>query len=573
MKRDGRHRDGKPGVESWRDEKPALEPGETAREDSEAVIKYYNLRSAFPPAVLKEAKLLSRGRGAGVDDEVASGERLDLRKKFVFTCDPVLARDYDDAISLERDGLGRRVLGVHIADVSHYVAPGGAIDTEAYKRGTSVYLTDRVLPMLPEELSNGLCSLVPGKDRLTFSVFMTFNRRGEMVKAKFAKTVIRSQARFTYEEVMGMINDGEARSRGPWRKRARAARRPEPPGAKVVREVHALAQQLRLRRFLNGAIDLETPEMRVILDSEGEMTGLEAVAYDESHQMIEECMVAANEAVAKELKSHGIDILSRYHPAPDPDKLLELRRTVQAMGVKCGNIQNKNVFLQFLRTIKGDALYPTLAVLVLRSMQRANYDGEHSGHWGLGKEFYAHFTSPIRRYPDLTLHRQLATYLETKKRHRQAKALQPSTHVLQEWASRSNQAEQRAAEAERALVELKKYRVLENEIASGSRTEYDGIISKVEPFGCFVEIPALAVSGLLHVSALSRSFVKFNESDLSLSDERGGSWRPGTKVRVVVNSADYSKRHIDFLLADPKSRRLPRSDETANPQGGKTTWN
>ena len=145
--------------------------------------------------------------------------------------------------------------------------------------------------------------------------------------------------------------------------------------------------------------------------------------------------------------------------------------------------------------------------------------------------------------------------------------------MLQEWASRSNQAEQRAAEAERALVELKKYRVLENEIASGSRTEYDGIISKVEPFGCFVEIPALAVSGLLHVSALSRSFVKFNESDLSLSDERGGSWRPGTKVRVVVNSADYSKRHIDFLLADPKSRRLPRSDETANPQGDKTTWN
>lgn len=528
-------------------------------------MKHYGLAARFPTAVRKEAQELALD-AQGIEDAVASGERMDLRGKFIFTCDPVLARDYDDAISLERDALGRRVLGVHIADVSYYVKPGGAIDKEAYKRSTSVYLADRVVPMLPEELSNGLCSLVPGEDRLTFSVFMTFDRNGEMVKTKFAKSVINSRERYTYEQVMGIISAGEAKARGGLLKRKGRARRLS-PGEKVVREVHALAQQLRRRRFLNGAIDLEIPEMTIMLDDSGELTGVAAVAYDESHQMIEECMVAANEAVARELKGNGIKILSRYHPAPDPDKILELRHLVQAMGIKCGNIQNKNVFLQFLRTIKSHPLYQTLAVSVLRSMQRATYDSVKSGHWGLGKEYYAHFTSPIRRYPDLTLHRQLASYLEAK-RQRKRQSRQPSPMALREWAEHCSQREQLVAEAERALIEIKKYRALEAELASGMRIEYDGIISKVESFGCFVEIPSLAVSGLLHVSTLSRSYVRFNESDLSLSDAHGQSWRPGMTVRVVVSSADYATRHIDFRLADDKANFNSKTKNTRKQNNG-----
>ena len=263
-------------------------PGKTAREDTAAVMKFYKLPQSFPAAVIKEARHVSEALGK-------PGKRIDLRKKFIFTCDPQSARDYDDALSLETDRYGNRVLGVHIADVSHFVRPGSAIDREAYKRSTSVYLCDRVIPMLPEELSNGVCSLVPGEDRLAFSVFMTFDKSGEMIKRSFAKTIIKSKARFTYEQVMKVISGGDAPKVG---KRE----------LKIIRQLSQLAQQLRERRFSAGALDLEVPEVEVILDGSGEMTGLVSRPYDESHQMIEECMVSANEAVAKELWTRGVKI-------------------------------------------------------------------------------------------------------------------------------------------------------------------------------------------------------------------------------------------------------------------------
>ena len=518
-------------------------PGKTPREDTAAVMKFYKLPKAFPPAVLAEAKKVARDL-ATLDVEKSG--RLDLRSTFIFTCDPVTARDYDDALSLETDRDGNRVLGVHIADVSHYVQPGSALDREAYRRSTSVYLCDRVVPMLPEELCNGVCSLVPDEDRLAFSVFMTFDKAGEMVARRFAKSVIRSQARFTYEEVMAIL-DGAGGKGGKVLLPETLDVSPR-VCVRTIRAIGELAQQLRAKRFAAGALDLEVPEAEVTLDADGEMTGLVTRPYDESHQMIEECMVAANEAVAKELWANGVKILARLHESPDPEKLLTLRAEMRGLGVKMGNIENPKVFAQFLKAIKKNPLYPTLATMVLRSMKRAVYDARAIGHFGLAKKYYAHFTSPIRRYPDLTLHRQLAAYLAKKN----AK-VPPKT--LAQWAAHTSEREEIATEAERSLLEIKKYRLLEAQLTSRQVRDYEAVISKCMPFGCFVEIPELAVSGLVHISLLSRKYVTFNASDQSLVAPGGASWRVGDKLKVHVARVDFRERRIDFVPTAPARRR------------------
>jgi len=559
------------------------QPGKTPREDTAAVMRFYKLPKGFPPAVLREARRVSsppelKHSNTQTLKRPLEG-RLDLRKKFIFTCDPVTARDYDDALSLETDRKGNRILGVHIADVSYYVQPGSAIDREAYRRSTSVYLCDKVVPMLPEELCNGVCSLVPNEDRLAFSVFMTFDRDGEMVKREFARSVIRSKARFTYEQVMRVISGGEARTTGEAKKLPKAVE-------KTIRAINALAQELRAKRFAAGALDLEVPEAEVTLDDNGEMTGIVTRPYDESHQMIEECMVAANEAVAKELWTRGVKILARLHEPPDPEKILLLRSELRGLGVKMGNIENPKVFGQFLKSIKKHPLYPTIATMVLRSMKKAVYDSTTIGHFGLAKKFYAHFTSPIRRYPDLTLHRQLAAYLGYERvegrgqrvegrgqrvegrgqrvegRGQRAEGNPGRAKVppklLAKWADHTSEMEEIAAEAERGLLEIKKYRLLEEEVNSRSVVDYEAVISKCAPFGCFVEIPELAVSGLVHVSLLSNRFVRFNESDQSLSAPGGGSWHVGDRLRVHVARVDFHQRRLDFVPSDLKERRKRR---------------
>lgn len=499
-------------------------PGKTPRGDTDAVIKFHKLPTDFSPAALADARAAVRN--------ISIAGRKDLRDRFIFTCDPETARDYDDALSIETDRDGNRVLGVHIADVSHFVKPGTALDREAYKRSTSVYFCDRVLPMLPEELSNGVCSLVPGEDRLAFSVFMTFNPDGEMINRAFAKTVIRSKARFTYEQVMTVISGGSVAS--VWRG-------PKPIAVdRAIRAIDALARQLRGRRFASGALDLEVPEVEVVLDRDGEMSGLISRPYDESHQMIEECMVAANEAVAKELWTRGIKILARFHAPPDPEKLTMLRAELRGLGVKLGNIENPKVFTQFLKSIKSHPLYPTIAVMVLRSMKRAVYDPVSMGHFGLAKKYYAHFTSPIRRYPDLTLHRQLA-------RHITGADAKVPPKMLAKWAEHTSERERIAADAERELLEIKKFRLLDGELSSRTPVDYSAVISKCTPFGCFVEIPELAVSGLVHVSHLSRKFIRFNEHDMSLSAPGGGTWRIGDRIKVNVAAVDFRQRRIDFV--------------------------
>jgi ribonuclease R len=420
------------------------------------------------------------------------------------------------------------------------VRPGSAIDREARRRSTSVYFCDRVVPMLPEELCNGLCSLVPGEDRLAFSVFMTFDGKGNMIHREFARTVINSKARYTYEEVMALIAGGAAK-----RKLFSGASKE----AKTVLSINALAQQLRANRFAAGALDLEVSEAEVLLDDGGEMEGIVTRPYDESHQMIEECMVAANEAVAKELWTKGIKILARLHETPDEEKLLTLRTEMRSLGIRMGNIANPKVFAQFLKSIKRHPLYPTLAMMVLRSMKKALYDSTAIGHFGLAKKYYAHFTSPIRRYPDLTLHRQLAARISGGNPR-------VSPKLLARWAEHSSEMEERAAEAERALLEIKKFRLMEAELNARTLVDYSAVISKCTPFGCFVEIPELAVSGLVHVSMLSHKFVRFNESDMSLSAPGGGTWRIGDRIKVNVAKVDFRQRRIDFVpCRDRRGRR------------------
>ena len=504
-----------------RKEKLPLVKGFTALDDVKAVMKQYNLPERFPKDALREAKRI------GAAGPVFFDKRLDLRKKFIFTCDPVTAKDFDDALSLERDRKGNRVLGVHIADVSHYVRPGTALDREAFKRSTSVYLLNRVVPMLPEELSNGVCSLVPGEDRLTFSAFLTFDKNGQCIARRFAKSVIRSKARYTYEQVMGIL----------------VGRGRKTPETKVIREIGTLAQQLRSRRFAAGALDLEVPETEILLDDEGRMTGLAERPYDESHQMVEECMVAANSAVAQELWTKGVKILARLHEPPAPEKIAELKDNLRMLGLEPAKIDpnHPESVAKFLASVRNHPLASMLNVMVLRSLKRAVYSARMMGHFGLAKRYYAHFTSPIRRYPDLVLHRQLAAYLEGGGRLNQG--------YLDRTAEHSSAQEQNADDAERALDEIKKFRFLAAAAKKGADAPvYDAVVGKVASFGLFVDVPEIAVGGLVHVSQLSHRYVRYDSFRAALV-AGGSSWKLGDRIKVRVLSVDFKNRWVDFAPA------------------------
>jgi len=504
--------------------------------DTIAVMKQYELPESFSDDVLTEAELVA---------DLKEGRRLDLRRKFIFTCDPATARDFDDALSLERDKNGNRVLGVHIADVSHYVRPGTALDREAYKRSTSVYLVGKVVPMLPEQLSNGVCSLVPNEDRLAFSAFLTFDADGRCIARRFAKSVIRSKARFTYEEVMDVL-----RGKGP---------RMKPAMRQTIRAIGDLAQQLRKGRFAAGALDMDVPEAEVILDETGMMTGVVVRPYDESHQLVEECMVAANEAVATELWTRGVKILARLHAPPDPDKMEELRANLAMLGLSGGDFTRPKNLSKFLAKLKGSPLEGVVSVMVLRSLKRALYSSKEIGHYGLAKNYYAHFTSPIRRYPDLVLHRQLASFIAGK-----GGRLDPGW--LERTARHCSEREQVADDAERSLVEIKKFRYLEAQ-AGGDR-EFDAVIARCMHNGCFVELPELAAGGLIHISRLSEDYVRFDAFRECL-EAGGNTWKVGDRLKVRVLRVDFDARQVDFVPASrgdqtPQRKRSPRSMKSAN---------
>ena len=506
-------------------------------DDGDAVVREFDLPRSFPQAVIAEA-------ASAVEPDGSCAGRLDLRKKFIFTCDPETAKDFDDALSIETDRKGNRTLGVHIADVSHYVTPGSALDREAAKRSTSVYLADRVVPMLPERLSNGVCSLMPGVDRYAFSVFITFDGKGRPVKRRFAKSVIRSSVRFAYGQVMAVI-----RGEKPFGVKLSARHRAD------ILALHKLAQQLRASRYAAGALDMEVPEYEVVLDPAGEMVGLEARPYDESHQLVEQCMVAANIAVATELWTRGIHIISRLHESPDPDRLQELRAELAQLGVRCGDLTRPKGVADFLAKLKGP-LKPMITGLVLRSLKRARYDAQTIGHFGLAAPYYTHFTSPIRRYPDLVVHRQLADYLAGGANGSRGRMDQ---RYLDKTALHATVREMIADEAGRAMVELKKYRFLANQRSTGQLIDYDAVITRCTSYGVFVDIPEIGCYGLVHISSLANAYVSFDPGREVLYSA-GREWAVGDKMRVRVCRVDFAERHADFVPSyfDPEASRMRR---------------
>ena len=500
-------------------------PADRPSLDTEVVIRQYSLPRDFPVEVTRDAETVAQRLSQ-------PGERLDLREDtYILTIDPATARDFDDALSLARDAQGRRVLGVHIADVGHFVRPGSALDREAAERTTSVYLVDKVIPMLPEQLSNGVCSLRPGEDRLCFSAFLTFEADGRMSGRRFAKTLIRSRLRLTYEQALEAIENRPVTG---------AAVPPE--ALRLIRDTHALAQQLRRSRMRAGALDLEVPECEILLDADARMTGVKLRPNDVSHQMIEECMVAANEAVATELKSRGIPILSRLHEPPDPLKIDELTAALAQLGFQPGDLTDPRTLSRFLSSTIDHPLRNSAHSLVLRSMKRAVYSAENAGHFGLAKRYYSHFTSPIRRYPDLVLHRQLADYLSRKPQRSRI-----DLAYLKTTATTCTEREQLADDASRSLIETKKYRFLQQQLDEGRLLVYDAVVTRVANFGLFVDVTDLQLGGLVHIGTLSESFVRYDRARECLEVE-GRCYQLSGRVRVRVAKVDFTQRHADFVL-------------------------
>jgi ribonuclease R len=515
--------------------------------DTMSIIYEFNLPGEFAEDALDEA----RQQADKFDESVGRG-RQDLTEQTIVTIDPVDARDFDDAISLERTENGHWLLGVHIADVSHFVQPKTPLDREAYDRATSVYLPDRVIPMLPEIISNNLASLQSDKVRYSLSCMMEMTEEGVVVATDVFKSAIKSSRRFTYEEV-----DEFLANRAAWKKK------PTPAVHALLGRMHELAMTLRRRRFQRGALELTMPEMKIDLDKNGRVTGAHLEKNTESHQIIEEFMLAANEAVAAMLDRAGWLFQRRVHGSPDPRKMRSLTEFVRELGFEVENLENRFELQKLLDQVKGDPREYAVNYAVLRSMQRAVYSPEEEGHYALASENYCHFTSPIRRYPDLTVHR----LIDQLNRGKKPEQRMDEQLVLGDHCS---EREQRATDAERVLNKVK----LLNYMADKIGLELDGIITGVENFGLFItgiEIPA---EGFVHVSALTDDFYRYDRAGHVIAGFRGGnSYRLGDTVRVAVAAVDIDARELDFRLlgrvGGPKKARIKTSAKTRGKRGSK----
>ncbi|TMA39799.1 MAG: ribonuclease R [Deltaproteobacteria bacterium] len=515
-----------PGLASEAEARVALVlgPADDPRVETEAVIHAHGLPLEFPPEVAAAAR---RVPAAPSSAEVA--RRLDLRALSIVTIDGENARDFDDAVLVEPLGKGFR-LTVAVADVAHYVPAGSPLDLEARARGTSVYFPDRVVPMLPEELSNGICSLKPGEDRLVKAVRLELDARGRLVAASFGDAVIRSAARLTYTQVRQALVDGDASVR------AALGALLEP-----LERAEALARLLIARRRARGSIDFDLPEAEVVLDLRGRPADIVRAERSIAHQMIEEFMLAANEAVARELARRGLPFLHRVHEPPAADSVAALARFLEGFGLRLRLEEGRPApaaFQAVLEQVQGRPEERLVNTVLLRSMQQARYAAEPLGHFGLATDCYTHFTSPIRRYPDLIVHRILDVAL------RGAGRVPPDLVAIAEESSRR---ERVAMEAEREIVQLKKIQFMQDK-AGGV---YEGFVSGVAPFGFFVELRDVFVEGLVHVTALGGDYYEHVEAQHLLRGRRTRrTYRVGDRVTVRVAGVSVERRTIDFEPAN-----------------------
>jgi len=508
--------------------------------DMLSIIRRNNLPTEFPEAVLSEAARVPET----VDPRDAIG-REDLRGELIITIDPDDARDFDDAINVERLASGWR-LGVHIADVSHYVRTGGVLDREAVSRGNSVYLADRVIPMLPERLSNGVCSLKPLVDRLTFSVFIDFTAAGKIKHVRFARTVIRSKARLTYKQAFALLS-GRPADPVP----ARVPDKTEIIAPEVAQQLHTaweLASLLRKNRFQAGSLDLDFPEVKVWLDENGRPVRLEKVENDISHQLVEEFMLAANEVVAREIKNRLLPSIYRVHADPDPERLKEFRELAISYGLQAGDLTLRAEVQRLLAKIRGLPEEYALKLAFLKSLKRAAYEVNPQGHYGLAKTNYTHFTSPIRRYADLVVHRVLGQLADGQASGGKAQPVRPSSKDLTAVAGHLSDTERVAADAEKESVKLKKIEYFQAQLRSRRPEQFEAVIIDVKSFGLVVELPAVILTGVIHVSSLRDDFYVFDPVRLSFVGRRNRkTYRAGGRLKVIVTRVDARKQQIDFI--------------------------
>jgi ribonuclease R len=528
-----------------------LGPGGDVEVDTLSIVYQFGIPNEFPEDVLEDAR-----RQADRFDDTNLEGREDLTAETIITIDPVDARDFDDAISLDVNEKGHYVLGVHIADVSHFVRPKSPLNTETVKRGTSVYLPRKVIPMLPEIISNGLASLQEGKVRFTKSCYIEFTPEGIPVSTRLSNTAIKVQQRFAYEQVIPVIDSGEK-----GRKKV---------GAKVfdlLVRMQKLARTLRARRHDKGMLELSMPEVKLTFDKEGRVTGAVESDHDESHQIIEEFMLAANIAVAKELTDRGILFLRRTHADPDEMKLKAFSDFVGTLDFPLPKYQDRRSIQALLKKVEGHPAERSISYGLLRSMKQAEYSRFEVGHYALAEEHYCHFTSPIRRYPDLTVHRIIDSIVRKTRRPKES-----NEEELIRLGKHCSQTSRRAERAERELTKLKLLRYMEDKIGE----EMHAIITGVETFGIFAQGIEIPVEGLVHIRRLEskESFEYDQKARAMIGRSTGTKYRLGDPVVVKVAKVDIDRRSLDFdLLAggnkskSAKSKKKPKGKQKSKGKG------
>jgi Exoribonuclease R len=538
------------------------------------VYRKFKLDPTFPPEVEREVAALPDT----VPPEQAEG-RLDYRDAAVFTIDPDDAKDFDDALSLEPlPGGGTRV-GVHIADVSSYVKPGTALDKEALKRGNSTYLVGTVVPMLPEKLSNGLCSLVEGQDRLCKAVFLDFDAKGRLQEkaTRYANTIIRSRKRLTYKQAYALLfkdslDEIRALPLPPKHQTGSTGRAlASLTDAELselqtwVRKLWELASRLRRERMAHGSLDLDMPETKIFVDEQGYADRLERIEHDESHQLIEEFMLAANEAVARLTKREKLPSIYRVHDDPDGDKLDELRQQLATYNIRVGDLSNRKELVRLLSILEDHPQGYTLRTQLLRSLRKAAYRSSPDGHFGLNKNDYTHFTSPIRRYSDLVVHRVLDAWLErqgagsgeqeaqTSKRQAPRSRLKlPYTAAkAEEMGEHLSLTEINSAEAERESVKIKLLEFFERELLKKKPTKFEAVITDVRPNGFFIELTESMTFGFVSASQLRDDYYQITPDGSALvGGKRKKRYAVGARLPVHIAKVDRVKRFMDFRPAE-----------------------
>ncbi|WP_090855957.1 ribonuclease R [Paraliobacillus sp. PM-2] len=512
-----------------------------------SIIYKHGIQVDFPEDVLEHAKQ--------IPDQIHPSElnnRRDLRDEMIVTIDGADAKDLDDAVTVKKLPNGNYKLGVYIADVSYYVEENSPIDKEAIDRATSVYLVDRVIPMIPHRLSNGICSLNPQVDRLTLGCEMEIDKSGEVVHHDIFQSVIRTNERMTYSDVNSILVDQDEALRDRYRELV-----------PMFEEMEELAEVLRRKRFGRGAIDFDFKEAQVLVDANGKAEDVVIRERSVAERLIEEFMLAANETVAEHFHWMDVPFIHRIHEDPDPDKLQKFFEFIGQLGYSVKGTANEihpQSLQKVLEMVQGEQEEMIISKLMLRSMKQAKYDPQSIGHFGLATNFYTHFTSPIRRYPDLIVHRLIRTYLVNKQMDE--KTQHHWKDRMPEIAKHASEKERAAVDAERETDDLKKAEYMQDKIGE----EFDGVISSVTNFGLFVELPN-TVEGLVHVSYLTDDYYHFDERAYAMIGERTGNiFRIGDEITVKVANVNIEERAVDFEIVGMKPRRVRSAgnNETSN---------